>query len=131
MSMTQTLLGGGIFVAVGTAIIQAVSPAPDPIQIHSLKYNSGIVTQDRTVLSETPFYANWAAAVVDHETGEAVCEGDGAFAYKPGRVEAKMSLSRWVGQPCLLPPGSYHLSASWYWGGNQVGAESGPFEVTE
>ena len=131
MSMTQTVLGGGIVLAVGTALIQAVAPAPAPITVHGLAFDSGFVLQDRTVHSDRPFYANWAAEVIDATTGETICEGNGAAVYSPGRSEVRLPLAKWVGEPCMLPPGSYRISASWYWGVDQVGAESAPFEVME
>ena len=131
MSMTQTVLGGGILLAVGTALIQAVAPAPAPITVHGLAFDSGFVLQDRTVHSDRPFYANWAAEVIDATTGETACEGAGAAVYSPGQSEVRLPLAKWVGDACELPLGSYRLSASWYWGGDQIGAESAPFEVME
>lgn len=137
MSLTQTLIGGGVFVAVGSALLQMVLPAPAPITVHSLAFENGFVIQDRTVATSDPFYASWAAQVVDNETGEKLpwCFGSGSFAYKPGRRGVSLELSEWVGNPACtvesLPPGTYRLTAAWHWGESQAGAESKPFEVSE
>ena len=38
MSLTQTLIGGGVFVAVGSALLQMVLPLPAPITVHGLAF---------------------------------------------------------------------------------------------
>ena len=134
MSATQTILGGVMLFTVATALIRSFAPEPLPMQVNSITYESGYVIQDRTNVTADPFYASWAAQVIDESTGEKVsnCYGEGSFAYAPGNKVVRLSLAEWVGSPdCVLAPGRYHLAAAWYWGGNQVGAESDVFEVTE
>lgn len=116
-----------------TALAFAIPPLfPDPpIVVHSLVYDGGRVTQDRTVTSEgDTFYANWAAIVVD-AAGIPKCSGDGNWAYSVGRRGAEMSLSEWTGdKDCgskLIPGQQYRLKASWFWGDDQTSATSAPF----
>ena len=132
MSMTQTVIGGGVLFAVGSAILQVVLPAPAPITVHSLAFEYGFVIQDRTVTTSEPFWASWAAQVINADTGQKVdgCFGEGAFAYEPGNKVARLSLQEWVGSDdCSLSSGSYYLAAAWYWGDSQLGAKSDVFEV--
>lgn len=140
MSMSQALLGASIITAVGYAAINLVlSPLlPAPITVHSLTYQSGIVSQDRTIVTDgTSFYAQWAAAVIDTATGEAVpwCTGSGSFPYQPGHKVKEFPLAEWVGNAnCTadsLNPGTYFLRASWQWGATQTSRDSAAFEVVE
>lgn len=132
MSATQTVIGGGIFVTVASALIQLVAPDPAPIVLNSISYESGYVMQDRTVTTSEPFWASWAAQVINADTGEKVvgCFGEGSFAYEPGNKAARLPLQEWVGSDeCSLSSGSYYLAAAWYWGDSQLGAKSDVFEV--
>lgn len=130
MSMTNTLIGLAIAGTAMNVIFGTVFPEPTGIKVHELQYSGGFVTQDRTVLtSGKAFYAQWAAMVVDAETGDAVpaCSGNGAAPYTPGRKSVKMSLSDWTGNDdCtadMLETGRlYKLQAVWSWGDESVSA---------
>jgi hypothetical protein len=137
MSMTHTIAGAGVVGLLISAAIGVVLPKPTPITIHSLTIDDGgVVTQDRTVITQSDaFFATWSAAVMDMASGAPVegCEGSGTFPYEPGRVAARMPLPRWVGSATCtfdaLPPGQYQLRAAWYWGGSQTAAVSPVFTV--
>ena len=132
MSATQTVIGGGILVAVASTLIQLVAPDHAPIVLNSISYESGYVMQDRTVTTSEPFWASWAAQVINADTGEKVdgCFGEGSFAYAAGNKVVRLSLQEWVGSDdCSLSIGSYYLAAAWYWGDSQLGAKSDVFEV--
>lgn len=130
MSMANTMIGAAIVGVAMNAIVGAVLPAPTGIQVHGLTYQAGYVTQDRTVLVDgEAFYAQWAASVVDAETGDTVpeCAGNGAAPYPPGRKAARFSLADWTGnEDCtvsVLEPGRrYVLRAVWSWGEKSVSA---------
>lgn len=138
MSVSQTVVGIGVLTAVGTMFLQAVLPAPMPLTVNSLTYEAGIVSQDRTVVTDgTAFYAQWAAAVIDMSTGDIVpwCSGSGSFPYQPGHKVKQFPLAEWVGNAnCTadsLNAGTYFLRASWQWGATQTSRDSEPFEVLE
>lgn len=130
MSFTQTLIGMGAVGLVAQTLLSAVLPDPTGLVVHGLTYADGYVTQDRTVLTTEPaFYAQWAASVVDVETGDTVpqCTGQGAAPYPPGRKAVTFSLSDWTGNPLCNPLGlvegkTYALRAVWSWGENSVSA---------
>ena len=138
MSMTQTAFGVGIVVAALSGVLNVVLPAPPPITINSLAFDGVNVQQDRTVRANSDagiFWAQWAADVVNAETGTPVphCQGSGSWNYKSGQRVVTMDLAQWTGNAaCLrdaLLPGVYRLQATWHWGGEQTSAVSQPFEV--
>lgn len=131
-----TLLIGGFALAASWAIDLAV-PAPPPITVHSLSYDAGLVTQDRTVIADGEvMLMTWGAQVVNAATGEPVpgCTGSGTWPYEAGRREFSMPLDRWVGSlaclPGMLEPGQYYLRAVYSWQHDAVTAASPMFEVT-
>jgi len=132
MSVGQLFIGAGIVGVALNVALNAVLPSAEGVIIHSLTYDAGYVLQDRTVMAESDFYANWAASVVDLETGAIVypCEGSGAFGYQPGRKVAKLTLAEWVGndactEDVLVSGHEYELRAVWNWGGDTVAASGG------
>lgn len=129
MSLIQTFIGGAIATVVLNASLSLVLPEAIGIRINKISYDNGVVTQDRTVRSDTDFFAQWAATVVDAETGDVVpgCSGNGAAPYKPGDKVSKFLLGDWVGsQHCsadsLTPGRAYELRAVWSWGADSVSA---------
>lgn len=131
MSFTQTVIGGGILAVALNAALSLVLPDPTGIVVHGLTYKNGLVTQDRTVLTnEAAFYAQWAAMVVDAQTGDVVpgCMGSGAAPYPSGRKAVTFSLANWTGNPhctidSLEPGRAYDLQAVWSWGDDSVSAK--------
>lgn len=134
MSLTHTITGLATLGVVAQLAIMTILPEPKPIEVHSLTYDSGVVTQDRTVRTYAPFfYASWSAKVTTL-SGDPVggCEGGGSWNYEPGRIAFDMPLGEWVGSDqCQLQPGEYRLVASWFWGADQETHKSDIFEVTE
>jgi hypothetical protein len=133
MSFTQTLIGMGAVGLVAQSLLSAVLPDATGIFVHSLSYDNGMVTQDRTVVTGQPsFYAQWAVNVVDAETGQMVpeCAGNGAAPYREGRKSLTFTLSDWTGNdnctPDVLIDGrKYELQAVWSWGDKNVSASQG------
>lgn len=130
MSVTQTMFGGGILVVVGSAILQSILPGPSPIVVHSLSYENGFVTQDRTVSADDGvFFAQWRAEVVDvaDDYPVANCSGSGSWNYPSGRSAPEMSLPVWTGNPLCDEsqlPDQFYLRATWVWGDDQTSGES-------
>ncbi|MDJ0631057.1 MAG: hypothetical protein QNJ44_22555 [Rhodobacter sp.] len=129
MGIASYVLGplAGVVLAVGAAPFLVEPPA---IEVHSLTFGGEMVTQDRTVASESEtFFARWRAEVVDVATGAAVpgCKGQGEWDYPAGRKAATMTLPRWVGsEACTAErlPDQFYLRATWIWGDDQTGAKS-------
>ena len=131
-----TMLVGAVALA-ATWVIGLAVPAPPPITVHSLSYERGVVTQDRTVVSDDEvMLMAWSAQVVNAATGEPVlgCTGSGTWPYAAGRREFAMPLDRWVGSlacmPGMLEPGQYYLRAVYSWRDWSTTAASPMFEVT-
>lgn len=119
MHITQTLVGGAVLGGMLTGLFSFVAPAPAPIVVHSLKYEDGVITQDRTVTTGAPWLATWKAEIVEYSTGDVVrgCKGDGVWTYTAGRISPSFSLQEWVGSlSCELQPGTYFPRVT-YWGG--------------
>ena len=136
MSATHMVVGSSVVAAAVVGVLGLVLPEPQPITVHSISYEDGIVSQDRTVVAEgEAFYASWAAAVMraEDDTPIAWCNGSGSWPYPTGRRKAAIDLPEWVGSeectPDSLPPGEYYLKAAWYWGNNQTSARSEPFAI--
>lgn len=76
-----------------------------------------LVTYDRFVTSATVFSADWVVEAKRAENNRQVggCYGSGTSTYEP--EEAAVSdwrLSEYVGNPCALSVGCYHLLTKWY-----------------
>ena len=136
MSMLQVSSGVAALAAAGAIAVKAILPGPAPIQVHELRFEAGIVYQDRTVTTNgEAFFAQWAARVEDAETGDVVpwCVGSGAWPYEPGRRSVSLPLPEWVGNDACtadsLPPGLYVPVAVWSWGDDQTSHRGLAFEV--
>ena len=134
--MFNTAVGIGFSVVLGTIGLRAVLPEPPAMVVNALTMNNGMVTQDRTITTTgDAFYMQWAATVVNVDTGESIhwCEGRGANAYGPGRKAVEFTLPEWTGSATCtlesLPPGQYILRAAWMWGNQNASARSNVFEV--
>ena len=132
MSTTQMILGSGVLIFVGTTVVDLVTPAPPNIVVHDLHYEAGVMHQDRTVISDEGtdvFYAFWAAKIIDANTREQMCAGDGSWPYAAGRKVVQLPLDEWVGAECDLGPGEYIPLAAWYWGSDQTSFTGQPFTI--
>lgn len=121
VSITGGALIGAGLLSVGDLAI----PTYRPIEVHSLKYNNGIVQQERTITTEAEYFpAQWQAAVYSMETGLPVpfCEGGGFWNYSAGHAVANIPLDEWSGsEACTAEAlrelgGSFQPVASWHWG---------------
>lgn len=132
-----TLAMAGVTALGLTGLIQVADNAvPKAISVESLEYHDGYVRQTRTVRSSTPlFYAFWAAAIIDADTGKAAqgCEGGGSWPYEAGEKTVDIPLEVWVGSetctPESLPPGDYFPRAVWSWGTDQTGHDGEIFTI--
>lgn len=134
MSVTHTGVGLAVFIGFGTLLVDFIAPKPPVIVVHDLHYEDGLIYQDRTVTPDGDadvFYAFWAAKIVDGQTGEVVCSGDGAWPYAAGRRNIPIPLSEWVGEPCDLPPGQYRPIAAWSWGYDSTDHAGRMFTIEE
>jgi len=134
MHMTQMVVGTGFLAGVLHLAVVAVVPAPPPIVINLLAYESGDVVQDRTINRPGKFSAVWEAEVISAKTGQAVpgCKGRGDWDYAPGNKQVRMALSEWVGSDdCDLTPGKYQLFARYRAGEWGTTARSETFEVAK
>lgn len=132
MSTTQMILGSSVLILVGTSLVDLVTPAPLNIVVHDLRYEAGVMHQDRTVISQggsDVFYAFWAAQILDAKTGEQMCAGDGSWPYAEGRKVVQIPLNEWVGAECDLGSGEYIPVAAWYWGSDQTWFTGQPFTI--
>ena len=139
MSMAQ-IIPFAAMVAGGAALgVGAILPDPQPIRVHSLTYDDGMVTQSRTISPPSGQRAvamTWVAEVYDAVTGVDVagCHGTGANVYQAGTASASYSLAAWTGNAnCTIdrfvPGRLYVLQAAWFTGGQTVMAESEPVIV--
>jgi hypothetical protein len=132
MSMTQTLIGGGVIAALAQVIWVSLAPAPPPIVVHDLRYDAGFIVQDRTV--EGPaVVAQWRADILNLD-GSAVknCHGEGFWRYAGGRAQPRFTVQEWVGNPlCDLPPGRYIPRAIYSNGSFELVKRGEIFEVME
>lgn len=131
MSLAQTSIGVAVVASVLAAITGAVIPAPPPlplVNVNSLSYAGGMVTQDRTVNADSAQWIIWAASVVSATTGQIVpgCEGANHWKYTPGQRSATLSLREWVGSSncTLIDGGKYQLFVRFMAGGWQTDARS-------
>jgi hypothetical protein len=138
--MSQTAAAGGIIILALLGVSKAILPHAPPITVHSISLDpvTGIVTQDRTATAKNwndPVrLMNWAAQVVDLDTGNSIpgCTGSGSWPYKVGRVSADLPLEEWVGnERCRLEglDRTFFLRAVYSADGIQVVAESAPVVV--
>ena len=132
MSGFNLTIGIPVMALAGSFVVGAVLPDPDPITVHSLKYESGIIFQDRTVETEGEiFYATWTAEIVAAESDEVVCRGEGSWPYSAGRREAAIPIDEWVGEAGCLQSldvsQQYYPRAAWFWGEDQTSHAGEPF----
>lgn len=72
-----------------------------------------------------PFDGEYDVLVVDENTNTIVCDGSAAVHYLPERNLPKpLTLDWWVGDPCVLPAGDYHMTTRWK-------IEWSPFELMD
>jgi hypothetical protein len=131
MSMTHTVVGGGVLAALAQVLWLSVGPSPAPIQVHSLRYEAGDIIQERTVAMPA-VVAEWRAEIVA-KSGAVVpnCQGGGFWRYSGGTSSPRFSVQEWVGNPlCDLTPGFYYPRATYSNGSFEVVARGDVFEVT-
>lgn len=134
MSFTQTTVGGAVILAALQSVWVLVGPSLPPIEVHSLNYDAGYITQDRTVNTSAPWVAVWEADIVDAISGRVVdgCHGEGNWSYEPGRKAVRMTVQEWVGNSdCNLTEGQYFPRAIYASGTEKIVARGEFFEVTE
>ena len=138
MSVLETIIGGAALTIVLNFTVGAILPDAPRIEVHSIRYAGGQITQDRTVNSDAEvFRMHWTAEILDEVTGDTVpwCQGSGDFAYQSGRRAKTMPLDVWVGNakctPESLPPGRYEPLAVYEWGDTQVIGRGEVFEVPQ
>jgi hypothetical protein len=102
VSTTQALIGAGIVFAFGTTFLDVVTPEP-------------------------PAPPN--IVIIDANTGEQVCAGDGSWPYSGGPEVVQFPLDQWVGAECDLGPGEYVPVAAWYRGTDQTSFPGQPFTI--
>ena len=134
--MSQTVIGVVALVALGTGLIKTISPELPRIDVHSISYAAGNITQDRTINTDKDvFRMHWTAVLLNAATGDVVpwCQGSGEFPYSAGRKAKTMTLPVWIGNaictPESLPPGRYQPLAVYSWGDEQVIGHGEVFEV--
>lgn len=127
---TSNLIVGGVIVGGALQLVAwTVLPEEQPIRVHSLIYQDGVVYQDRTVTTEDEFFpAQWRAVIVSASNNEPIsgCSGEGFWPYTAGRRVAQIPLSEWVGAEGCTPEylrsigGEFYPVASWYWGNDKT-----------
>lgn len=132
--MSQLAIGMAAVSTLLTVALQTVLPDPPRIEVHTISYSAGQITQDRTVNSDAPvFFMRWRAFILDDATGLPIpnCSGSGEFEYPTGRHAKTMPIEVWVGNALCrdLPPGRYVPEAIYIWGDDQVRATGAAFEV--
>ena len=125
MSSFNLTVGIPAMALFGSFMVGAILPEPPPIEVHDLTYSGGVITQDRTISADGElFYADWAAEIVDAQTGVVVCRGSGHFPYPVGRKAAEMTVDVWTGDVgCLArldASREYFPRAVWFWGDDQT-----------
>lgn len=128
MSFSHTIVGVVALSALGSLATSLILPPPPLIVINSLRYEKGMITQDRTINTEAEVaFMEWRAEIVDAKTGEPVpeCQGQGTWNYTAGRKAVPMTLARWTGndncsEKVLTSPEGYFPRATYTWGSNQV-----------
>ena len=131
---TQFTIGTGALVLAMQGIWAVIGPTPPPIIVHSITYDAGMITQDRTITTAGPFKVVWEAAIIDAKTGRIVtgCSGSGAWDYPPGSLSPSFPVAEWVGNDaCDLSPGVYVPMATYSAGEFRLVARGDAFEVTE
>ena len=134
MSLTQTTIGSAVILAALQSAWVVIGPQPAPIVVHSLQYEAGFITQDRTITAQAPWVAVWSADIVDAVSGLPVagCHGDGNWAYEVGRKAVKMTVQEWVGSAdCSLPEGQYFPRATYASGTDRIVVRGDFFDVVE
>lgn len=71
------------------------------------------------------FEGEYDVLIVDENTNTIACDGSAAIRYRPERNLPKpLDLGWWVGDPCTLPAGDYHMTTRWK-------IEWSPFELMD
>jgi len=71
------------------------------------------------------FDGEYSVQIVDKNANTIVCDGGSAIDYKPERnLPNPLTLDWWVGDPCDLPAGDYHMTTQWK-------IEWSPFELMD
>lgn len=141
MSITQTFvgtaLGAGLIFAASNFALKAVLPLPVPITVHALTYANGMVTVDRTIDSDQPYFAaRKVGQVINTKTGSAEpqCDGTKFANFTAGQRSDTVPLAQWSGNadctPESLAPGEYQLVAVYSWGDQQLAVVGKPFTIT-
>lgn len=122
MSLSQTILGGGVVVGLVTAVLQSVAPDASFMLAHEISYTAGQVTARRTIEGPDTI-ADWRVTIVGTDGASPVCStvpGDdlhqGWSWYVSGYSESVMSVDDWVGQVgCYegMASGEYTMFMNW------------------
>lgn len=135
MSTAQLVVGVVAASAMAQGLVSLALPDVSPIEVHSVEYNNGIVTQSRTVTAEGDFFpAEWRAKIYSASTNIPVdgCDGSGFWNYTTGYLDAPIPLHEWVGSDICTPEylrsigGEFYPMASWHWGNDQTKPKRGP-----
>lgn len=138
MSTSQFAVGFVAVLGLGQLALTSVLPDPQPIVVHSLTYDAGMIIQDRTVTAEDQFFpAQWRAYIFDASTDKPIeeCSGSGFWPYEAGRQSIPMSLQRWTGNTACTVDflrsygGEFYPVASWHWGNDFEKATGATFVV--
>ncbi|MBM1556656.1 hypothetical protein JQV19_08350 [Sulfitobacter mediterraneus] len=136
MSTAHLAIGSVAVLAAAQGLLSLVLPDVSPIEVHSLKYANGIMTQSRTVSADGEFFpAEWRAEIHDADTNKPVegCAGSGFWNYQTGHLDAEMTLMRWTGSDTCTPEylrsigGRFYPVASWHWGNDGTSKKGGTF----
>ena len=134
MAGVQSVVGVTALTLVMQAVWMVVGPNPPPIIVHDLRYEEGYIVQDRTITSDGPFKAIWAAEILNKATGKVVenCTGSGSWDYEAGHKSPRIPLAEWVGNSdCALKRGVYIPIATYSAGEFHMVARGDEFEVME
>ena len=122
MSIVQASVGGVIVVGFMSLVTQAYAPQAVFMTVHSLEYEAGQITADRTV-REPSAIADWRVTVVSDDEDSPTCQTipggsihEGWSRYRAGRGLSEMSLDVWVGDPgCYdrLESGPMEMFVTW------------------
>lgn len=126
---------GAAFLVAGQMSYQALFPTP-AIEFNSLTYANGVVTVDRTVAADGSILAaTKSAEVINHDTGERVCQGVTELTLNDGHRIGQVPLVEWTGDPACdplkLPPAEYQLRAVYAVGVEQYPIDGAVFTLPE
>lgn len=130
-----TAVAALVAAGIGTGAIELAANllAPPGIYVHELRYQSGSIIQDRTVIAGGPDFAATFDVRITPASAPAqiLCNGGDGWLYKPGHLTAAIPVDEWTRDPgCLarLPRGERLVAtATWRWGGDETTATSAPF----